>query len=169
MKIAASILVVLLGCVGSARADAIGPCPPGQDVVMNETEPGAMHHGGYHCVPSRRRRPPPPREPDPQVQREAIEQAEREAQAARAAAEQAQRELEAAEARMRGEAPPPEAPPAEPPPQTARVEAVRPAPPAADVPPASSSSCAVQPGAQPDGAAILAVFALVALARRRAG
>ncbi len=43
------LLVSLLVLSGTARADSIGPCPDGQEVVMNPTEPGADHHGGYHC------------------------------------------------------------------------------------------------------------------------
>jgi hypothetical protein len=34
-----------------AWADAIGPCPDGQQVVVNPTPEGSMHHGGFHCEP----------------------------------------------------------------------------------------------------------------------
>jgi hypothetical protein len=34
-----------------ALADSIGPCPEGQQVVVNPTPEGSMHHGGFHCEP----------------------------------------------------------------------------------------------------------------------
>jgi hypothetical protein len=42
-----ALVVVTTG----VRADAIGPCPDGEHVVMNPSSPGAMHHGGFHCEP----------------------------------------------------------------------------------------------------------------------
>jgi hypothetical protein len=55
--------LTLGGLVASARADAIGPCGPGERVVMNATAPGAMHHGGFHCEPTSA--PPPSASPPP--------------------------------------------------------------------------------------------------------
>ena len=46
------VLALSLGLVtGVASADAIGPCPDGQRVVVNQTPEGSMHHGGFHCEP----------------------------------------------------------------------------------------------------------------------
>ncbi|MBN8609885.1 MAG: hypothetical protein J0L92_04845 [Deltaproteobacteria bacterium] len=45
------MLLVSLGLAATASADAIGPCPDGQIVVVNPTPAGAMHHGGFHCEP----------------------------------------------------------------------------------------------------------------------
>jgi hypothetical protein len=47
--LALAALVVMVSA--TAHADSIGPCPPGEHVVMNPTQPGAMHHGGFHCEP----------------------------------------------------------------------------------------------------------------------
>lgn len=49
--------MLALGCslvlLSSApvRGDSIGPCPEGELVVVNPTEPDSMHHGGFHCEP----------------------------------------------------------------------------------------------------------------------
>lgn len=43
------VLVSFLGLATTASADAIGPCPDGEEVVRNPIEPGAESHGGYHC------------------------------------------------------------------------------------------------------------------------
>jgi hypothetical protein len=52
-RLAATLALVLaVGLVPRlASADAIGPCPDGQQVVVNPTPAGSMHHGGFHCEP----------------------------------------------------------------------------------------------------------------------
>ena len=51
MRVVLGSLLLALGLAATASADAIGPCPDGQIVVVNPTPAGAMHHGGFHCEP----------------------------------------------------------------------------------------------------------------------
>lgn len=46
---AAALCALFVATSSDARADAIGPCPDGEEVVMNPSTPGSMHHGGFHC------------------------------------------------------------------------------------------------------------------------
>ncbi|MFO0681994.1 MAG: hypothetical protein U0234_08085 [Sandaracinus sp.] len=50
------VLALALGSVQLAHADSMPTCPPGEHWVSNPTQPGAMHHGGFHCEPDA---PPP--------------------------------------------------------------------------------------------------------------